>query len=341
MPFTPAEWGFMLLTALYVCGGWVLAHQYGLSEHYRPLFYIEAGAILTQFLLMLYIVGWCLWALGVMAYIRPRNLRKYLWSNLKNGPFNAQRYVRALPLFISFLFFFSAFTSLKFMIPGIQPFLWDSNFADIDKIIHGDTDPWKLLQPLIGFPYATLLINFIYNLWLPILYFILYAQLFSLKDLTLRMKFFYTFALSWILNGTILAIFFSSAGPCFYDLVVGSDRFMPLLEYLLSVSSWEEPIWAITTQLKLWSNYVSDDMGVGAGISAMPSIHVTTAFLFMLLGFKSSPIWKYVSIIYFLFIMVGAVHLGWHYAIDGYLSILTTWGVWVLVGKTMGRFKNT
>ena len=337
-PFTTAEGGLVLLTGLYVAAGWALAGYYGLAEHYRPIFYIEAGYVLTKFLLFIYIVGWGLSVFRVMIFERPADLKGYVWDDLRHGPFNRERYIRALPVFICFLFFFSAFTSLKFMIPGINPFLWDAYFADIDKEIHSGIDPWLLLQPFLGHPYTTLFINLIYNLWLLFLYLVLYSQLFSLKNPALRMRFFYTFTLTWIVNGTILAILFSSAGPCYYDLVIGSDRFMPLMEYLLMVSPWHDPIWALDTQLKLWDHYVGGDMGVGAGISAMPSVHVATAFLFMLLGFSSGKIfWKLASFVYFLFIMAGSVHLGWHYAIDGYLAIIVTWGIWILVEKVSDR----
>lgn len=341
-PFTAAEGGLALLTALYVLAGWLTAAHYGLADRFKPLFYMKDALVLSEFLLLLYIVGWGLSAFRVMIFDRPPDLKKYLYDDLKQGPFNRERYVRALPVFVCFLFFFSAFTSLKFMIPGINPFLWDAYLADLDNILHGGTDPWRLLQPFLGHPYVTLLINGVYNLWLLILYLVLYWQLFSLKNPLLRMQFFYSFVLAWIVNGTILAIFFSSAGPCYYDLVVGSDRFMEQMEYLLGVSPWQDPIWSLDTQLKLWDHYISNKMGVGAGISAMPSVHVATAFLFMLLGFSTKKLfWKAVSFVYLVFIMLGSVHLGWHYAVDGYLSILTTGFVWILVKKISDRCRST
>jgi len=35
--------------------------------------------------------------------------------------------------------------------------------------------------------------------------------------------------------------------------------------------------------------------------------------------------------------MVGSVHLGWHYAVDGYLSIVLTVLLWRVVGHFVAR----
>jgi hypothetical protein len=36
-------------------------------------------------------------------------------------------------------------------------------------------------------------------------------------------------------------------------------------------------------------------------------------------------------------ILVGSVHLGWHYAIDGYAAIVGTLVIWCGVGKMIRR----
>ena len=40
---------------------------------------------------------------------------------------------------------------------------------------------------------------------------------------------------------------------------------------------------------------------------------------------------------FFALILVGSVHLGWHYAIDGYLGMLGAWIIWRAVGWWLKR----
>lgn len=226
---------------------------------------------------------------------------------------------------------------MKMLIPHIQPFSWDVIFADLDMMLHFNRDPWLLLQPLFGAPFLSFVISFVYILWLGVLFLVLYWQVFSLKQPVLRMMFFYSFVLTWALQGTLLAIIFSSAGPCFYEYVTGSDRFVPLFEYLRNANVLF-PIWALDTQNMLWETYQSGEKAIGTGISAMPSIHVATAYLFMLLGWRTGS--RYIALgftLFFAFIMVGSVHLGWHYAIDGYVAIILTHIIWRISGAMTAR----
>lgn len=330
---TSGEKGLMALTFLYVLSGWILAAQSGLEDRYRPVMYLDTAFLLTKFLLLVLFFIWAIRAFRIMIKVRPKRLARHLIDDIKPYLLNREIYARAIPVFLCFVFFFSAFTSIKFMIPGIKPFAWDERLMLIDRGLHGGMDAWEFFHPLLGYRPATLLINFVYNFWLLILYVVLYWQLFSLKNPVLRMRFFYAFILTWAVNGSFLAIFFSSAGPCYYQPIMGSMHFAPLMDYLEDVTFNGGTIWAITTQQMLWENYESGANGVGAGISAMPSVHVATAFLFMLLGLKSeNKSWRAVSVIYLIFIQIGSVHLGWHYAADGYFSMLVTGIIWVATG---------
>jgi membrane-associated phospholipid phosphatase len=97
------------------------------------------------------------------------------------------------------------------------------------------------------------------------------------------------------------------------------------------------PVMALQVQDMLWQAYAGSSTDIGAGISAMPSLHVATAFSYVLLGFD---VRRWLGILFAgfaAFIMIGSVHLGWHYAIDGYVGILCTVLIWFAVGWLLDR----
>jgi hypothetical protein len=71
---------------------------------------------------------------------------------------------------------------------------------------------------------------------------------------------------------------------------------------------------------------------LGAGISAMPSMHIAMAcWAALALRAYSRKMqwvgWTYVGLIWF-----GSVHLGWHYFTDGVVGALGALVVWQLAG---------
>ena len=333
---TRTEIGFLAIVALYVLVSWLTAFVFNLTAYFHPVMYLDTGIVITTTLLIgfvFYLGARCYW---IMIFRRPPELARYLWEDLKRGALKPERYVRALPIFLGTIFFLSAFTSMKQMISAIQPFSWDQPLAAIDKLIHFGVDPWRILQPMLGFPFVTWGINIVYNLWIVGLFLALYWQLFSLKNLQIRMQFFYAFCLSWAINGTFLAIVFSSAGPCYFERLVGSAYFEPLMGYLREAST-KFFIMAIPTQDKLWEAVKNKETIIGGGISSMPSIHVTTTFLFLLTALKlKTRLWLAFAVFHVL-ILLGSVHLAWHYAIDDYFAMLTTFAIWQFSGWLVER----
>lgn len=250
-----------------------------------------------------------------------------------------QNLMVAIPTFLGMILLIQTFSSIKTMIPLLQPYShWDVDFAEWDRLLHGNIDPWRILQPVVGYPVVTWTLNAIYYfLWFPILLAMLFWQCFDLRRPSQRLQFLLTFALAWILLGSIAATAFSSAGPCYFGRVTGlDDPFVPLIDYLKRVNE-SHPLLALTVQEKLWQFYSSRTFVQGAAISAMPSLHVAMAFLFALSGWRVN---RYLGILLSLFtvvIFIGSVHLGWHYAIDGYVSIIAIWAIWKGVGSFLDR----
>jgi hypothetical protein len=96
------------------------------------------------------------------------------------------------------------------------------------------------------------------------------------------MQFLLAFAFSWFFAGNVLAVIFSSAGPCYYGYFHSPDPYAAQLAYLKSAG----PSWAVSSvfvQGALWDSYTAT-RGANIGISAMPSMHVVVATLLAILG---------------------------------------------------------
>jgi len=241
---------------------------------------------------------------------------------------------------------FSCYTYLKSIIPDLNPFQYDLLFYQIDYWLHFNHEPWKLTHALFSSIYASFVINFFYNLWFllmwgSVLFFIVR------RDLTaLRNQYLITFLSSWLLIGGITATLLSSAGPCYAHLVDPEQtHYLPLMDRLAHQSLALEKIglpalWALDVQDMLWLKYLGRESGVGTGISAMPSMHVSIAVLMALGAYQLNKKLGYVMWVYMLIIQLGSVHLAWHYAIDGYLSTVLTLLLWKLCDVIVNRFNS-
>jgi hypothetical protein len=226
--------------------------------------------------------------------------------------------------------FMNAFGSWKAAIPRLHPFSWDVPLMQLDRLLHGGIDPWRLLQPLLGRPWIVLAWDYGYTLFIPVQTAVVLWQVWSRDDLT-RHRFLISYVLAWILLGTAAAIALSSAGPCFYDEVVGKPNpFAPLFELLGAVHT-RHPVGALEAQQVLWASHTRGLEIQFAAISAMPSMHVALPMLFVLVAWGSGLRLRLLFLAYLVFNLVGSVLLGWHYAVDGYAAILGVIVIWAVV----------
>lgn len=192
-------------------------HPYSIA-----LFYYFLNAAIPPILA----VGLILFGHVVHHGIHVRTLRiRDLIDAIKNEELLSwERAIYALIPILIIPIFSSTFTSFKNAIPLITPFHYDALFTEIDRWLHFGTDPWRLLQPLLGTPLVTSVVSFFYNMWLPMMMLILWWQIFSLKNRPARMQYLLSFILVWSLLGSTLALVFSSAGPVYYgNFVVGEN----------------------------------------------------------------------------------------------------------------------
>jgi hypothetical protein len=291
-----------------------------------------------SFITSVFVVGFFFaHTLYVMAIVRPDRLTAYIFNDLRTRYLTANRLTQGLTVLILMQPFISAFSSFKILIPVIVPFYLDETFMEIDRLLHGGVDPWVLLHPLLATPFISSALNFSYNIWFFVLFGVVFWQAFSQENHTLRLQFFYSFLSLWILLGIIAATALSSAGPVYYGRITGlEDPYAPLMAYLHRANE-TFPIWSLEVQAMLWDSYNLGADVAGKGISAMPSLHVAITTLYAFLGWKINR-WLGISFTVFAFlILISSVHLGWHYAIDGYVSIILTGAIWWLAGKWVQR----
>jgi hypothetical protein len=262
----------------------------------------------------------------------PTEKREELFSNLLEQA--GYSLIAAILLVPSLIFF--AF--LKHTALASYPDILDKEFASIDKFIHFGIDPWVIVHSSITHPAAVFAIGMCYNIWINIMYAFSTFQSLRTFHKFKRMQFLMTFILSWILLGNLLAYFTSSIGPCLFERAFeGTIESFNMLAFKLQNIDDRYIRGAINVQETLWNGFVEKTEKVGHAISAMPSMHVAIAFLIYLSAREIGTKNRIISFIYFCCIMIGSVMLGWHYAIDGYVSIICVWIIWQTVGWALKK----
>ena len=225
---------------------------------------------------------------------------------------------------VSFGLLMSCYTTIKVRIPTLMPFAWDDTFAALDASLFLGTDPWKAFGWIYDNPALLRTVDFLYDLWAVLLVggWITCFVAGGIEPAR-RLRYCLSLMMTWFIGGNLLALLFSSAGPCFYEHV-GADpaRYSDLMTHLRSLPDMRSP----GMQDMLWQTFQQDGLGIG-GISALPSMHCATAFLYVLM-FGRTLVWRAVTSAYFVVILFGSVILGWHYLMDGLAGIAVAYACW-------------
>lgn len=321
--------------AFYVAAVWSLAWGLGVAYKVSLLNYL----VLALQIYLIALVAGVLARLGyVMAWRRPSRLLRHLAADFGGHVFSAERLALALPVLVGMPVAMSVYSSAKRMIPDLVAYRFDVLFWQWDRWLHFGTDPWRLMQPLLGTPWLTSWLSLLYHqTWLALMIVIWIWQAWSIGRPRLRLQFLITYLLVWIVLGNVGAVLLSSAGPPYYAEVTGlASPFVPLFDYL-GAADGTHGVWAVTLQEMLWRNHTAGGTEIGTGISAMPSVHVATTVVFCLVAWRHGWPWRLAFTAYAAVVVVGSVQLGWHYAVDAYVSILLTWLIWRGVGWTLRR----
>jgi len=243
---------------------------------------------------------------------------------------SAAHFMRGLPMLLALIAFMPAFSAMKSAIPLFHPYTWDHVWIAADRTLHG-TDPWRILQPVLGYPIVTAFVALIYHVWILLIYAGGVYFCFFNKDASLRAQYFIGYFAIWFVIGVVLATFLASVGPCFVGPLLGDHHYDQQMAYLRSANE-HFPIMVLSVQDELLASYQSANRGLGRGITAMPSMHVAMALLFFLAMRRISKKAGLVFGVFALIVVVASVHLAYHYAVDGYVSIVVTVAIWNVAG---------
>lgn len=258
----------------------------------------------------------------------PARPALHLLRNLRALAVSSGTWAAGLPMFASLCLFMLVFGHVKASIAVVRPFAWDETFARWDRALHLGSMPWEWLHPLLGHPPVTLLLNLNYSLWFLVLIAFWLHHAFLARPGVRRTHFHLSFMLSWMIGGSLWAILFSSAGPCYFGrggLGLSPDPYEGLMSYLASASD-AVPLQALDMQKSLWQR-LGESMPFG-GVSAMPSMHNGSALLFLLFSGGLPRVVRYLLIVHVVLVFLGSVHLGWHYAVDAYAAWAIVLIVW-------------
>lgn len=315
---------FFAVLALYYAGYMALV---AVNPQMQPSNFLLMALGFTAFSLPIMFIGLLFTRFyHIATVVKPERPIPALAADLKAYLSDRRRLAHGLPMVVVMVLFMYVFVDLKSNIPVLNPYHWDTTLAAWEKAIHFGAQPWEWLQPGLGYAPITFLINVNYNAWFAVMWVVWVYFAFSDHGADVRTRFFLTFFLAWIIGGGVMAVWFSSVGPCFYGLIgLAPDPFAAQMTYLREING-VYPIWAIQVQDALWAGYQGETSI--DGISAMPSMHNGTALLFALAGYRVSRIMGHLLLVHAVLIFIGSVHLAWHYAIDSYVAWALTLALW-------------
>lgn len=318
---------FLFLSSIYILVALVLSSVFDIRH---SLFVYEILWISAAFLVF------------VMAYVanseRTRALERLPHLNVIVDDSMRRRLYRrialAAPVFIVFPLFISSFTSIKASIGEINPYDVDHALMVVDRFLHGGVSAWRIFHPFVGYPAITAFISLVYEAWFPVLALVVVVVAMSTSRIGLRNQFLVALVLTWAILGTLFPLLLPAGGPCFYGLLYPDrpDPYRPLMEYLAAANEIHS-IRVLDLQQMLWADFEARTLRPGSGISATPSMHVAIAMLIALYAWRIGRKVGFAATVFVSLTFVATVHLGWHYAVDGYISMLGVPLIWRMSGR--------
>ncbi len=256
----------------------------------------------------------------------------------------AKRIALSLVALVVASIFLAVFSSIKTALPyiadafGLPHFFADPTFAWLDRALHFGTDPWVFTHQAVaalGGAFFVDVAAIVYAvIWsLPAYYLPSILFLMGEDRATVR-HFISLYLFAWVVLGNVVALAALSGGPIYYDIIHGTQHYAAMFASFAE-NGWNETMFA-RQQGMLWEAYTTEDQAIGSGISAFPSLHVAMATVTALYMSEKHAVLGAVGWITTLFILFASVWNGYHYAIDGYVSLLAVIGLHYWLRKRRG-----
>ena len=312
----------------------LLCHMLGHAMNFRLDLYVGP-----------FYLSYLLYGLTIYAILRLRMAKGRLHEPLLffKGGWHPRdfldRFLSALPFLLAFPLFMSGFTGMKTLLNEVVPFSWDADLSALGPTLHFGRHAWQWLD--IESPLLTRPLEILYALWGVVLVAVPFAVSLRRPGCPIRTRFLVSYLLVLILLGNVAAGIFMSAGPFSFELTgARHDPYAGLFAYLNQADP-NGSFSAIAFQRYLWDAHVQGITYIGTGISAFPSIHVAMAMLYVLFAWQFGRAARIASLLFLAGIMVGSVHLGWHYAVDGYAGCLGAAAIYFTVGWMQQRLRRS
>lgn len=236
------------------------------------------------------------------------------------------------------------FQVFKQIVLPARGFPLDAYIASLERSLFGGRDAWEVTHAALGSVWPTLVLDAAYAIWLPMMFLFPMVVAAAVHDPVARGRLIGTWVASWVIIGSIGAWFLGSAGPCYYNDLVGPHAGFAHLHSALQAVNAQAGEYGLAVRALYFQDMLeatqAGSMDFASGISAMPSMHVAMASLFAIGGFQRSRGLGAIFSVYAVMIWIASVHLGWHYALDGVVGtgmMLALWWLSKPIARVLAR----
>lgn len=210
----------------------------------------------------------------------------------------------------------------KPLLNHLVPFWADPLLANADYYLFLGRDPSSLLGWLNSMPTAI----FYHRAWFALMVMTLLMVL-SRPPSAEKSSIMVSYFILWSVAGPLIHLLLPAGGPVFFDDLGYGDRFtgIDVPEEMAQMSDY------------LWTVYSGSQFAPGAGISAMPSLHIATTAWMMIAVHVLARRWSGAMAAVGILIFLLSISLGWHYAVDGIVGGAAAVACYLAAKRIYGR----